>query len=270
MSLIELGVNGFVQEIFDNVESCSEKIMLITDGLSEKQQFKQKLLFNFDPEQIFKNIIQSATYNRANNPALSETINARETVIHDFDYYVEAVKAFNFDKILTIDVDLYLKQFKHIYDGYRRTINLEIAKQGNKDFYGAGCFCWTIYQSLDEKDYLSPDCRILSSEFEFIAYHITKYIWDAPDIIHSNYFLGNKKRNRKGLAPDYKKYTGRKINKNKLNYIIKILTHYDIIVEIKQGVKGLTHLRNLYKVGQNNPKHGIISRKQKPEENSVN
>jgi len=266
MSLIELGVNGFV-EIPERVKSCSPKIMLITDGLSEKQQFKQKLLFNFDPEQIFKNIIQSATYNRANNPELSNTRNAREALISEFDYYVEAVKAFHFDKILNIDLDFYLKQYKRIYDGYRRIIKIDLAKQGDKDFYGASCFCWTIYQSLDEQDYISPDCKILAAEFEFIAYHITKYVWDAPDIIHSNYFLGNKKTGRKGLAPDYKKYTGRKINKNKLNYIIKILTQYDIIVEIKQGVKGLTHLRNLYKVGQNNPKHRIMSRK--AEENSV-
>lgn len=269
MSLIELGVNGFV-EIVEKIESCPKKISLITDGLSEKQQFKQQLLFNFEPEQIFRNIIQSSTYNRANNPELSKTRNARETIIHEFDYYVDAFKVFHFDKILNIDVDFYLKQFKRIYDGYKRTILLEIAQQGNKDFYGYSCFCWTIYQTLSEQDYISSDCKILSSEFEFIAYHITKYVWDAPDIIHSNYFLGNKKRGKKGLAPDYKKYTGRKINKNKLNYIINILTHYDIVVEIKQGVKGLTHLRNLYKVGQNNPKHRIIARNQKTEENSVN
>ena len=222
----------------------SEKEFDSTEPLSPRQYFVQKVCYNPDPEICFRNLLKLTTNTKSK--------------LFDFEVYLEFFAKIEFDKMLGIDIERYRMVFKKYYHGFSRKFNPKKAK--HSDLYGPEAFMWTVEHYLTEKDYRFKKQKIKAEEFCFIAYLLTDLCLKNDDfqMVHRNFFLGKKDDALCFNVQRYRKYTGRRLNSDKLNYIITVLTRYNLIIEEKLGVKGKTHLRNFYSVGANNPYYGYV------------
>ena len=203
--------------------------------------FRKKILWNPDPEICFRNLLKFGTNERAR--------------LKEFEVYANMFRALGFDGLLNIDLNMYRPVFKLYYNGFKKGFKSSYVK--NSALYGPEAFAWNIRTFLTESDYQFKKQKIKAEEFEIISYFLTDLCFKQGNdcMVHSNYFLADGKQ-RLSNKERYKKYSSRKLNIDKLNHIINVLTKYDIIIEKKVGVRGKTHLRNFYSIGKNNVFYG--------------
>lgn len=229
---------------YNNVDQQCSANPNCDDQFSPRDLFIQKICYNPDPEVCFRNLLKLITNSKKH--------------LRSFENCIERFVKMKFDKTLDIDIKRYEPLFKKYHQGFSRKFNCRKAK--NSDLYGPDAFIWTLEHYLVDSDYKFKKQKIKSEEFGFIAYLLTEICLKYGDIhmVHRNFFMGKKDEEPCLNIRRYKDYTGRRLNNDKLNYIITVLTSYDIIIEEKLGVKGKTHLRNFYSIGTNNPYYGYI------------
>ena len=183
---------------------------------------------------------------------------------------VELTQRLNFDQLFLASnwEDRLLAAVK------RYSLTYDCSLAGNSIVFAPEQFYWTLLTTVDDADLNWKKQKIHLSELQYFLFRLTRHmernrrLYGLAELpIARNYFLswGGKKQTStenagskgqetgrescsRASEDDYKRTTGRRINENKIGYILKLLNKYEFI-----NVRKQFNRPNIFSIGRANP-----------------
>jgi len=228
------------------IDQKTQQDSVVTDKVkpflseSVKNRF-QNICYSNDPVQTYINLIQCTTQTHGK--------------LYQHGEYMQIYKECSFDLIHQCSLEDLNGVFKQIYTGFGNKYDRLKAKRTHQKkgtiIYGFHAMEKCCSDNLKEADYYfaQKKQKVRVEEYMYIAYLIThRYLQNGGAVIlATNFFLCDYHQK------NYKRETGRKLNKHKLFFMVDKLFKAEIIAKRKIGTDVDKHQRVLYTLDVNNP-----------------